>query len=70
MSGEILRILFDHLLLIEAVVLVSLLGIMLLLEKYLLNRSQQVDAENNLDASPAAHAVGGFESVRRLRRVH
>ncbi|MBI3546626.1 MAG: hypothetical protein HY081_08560 [Gammaproteobacteria bacterium] len=68
MSGDILRMLFDQLLLIEGLVLAILLSIMLLRERYLLNRHRrEIGAEPSQEPAPPPV---NFASVRHLRRVH
>jgi len=68
MSGDILRMLFDQLLLIEGLVLAILLSIMLLRERYLLNRRRrEIGVEPSQEPSPTP---ASFAPARHLRRVH
>lgn len=63
--SDLVRMLFDQLLLIEGLVLVILLSIMLLRERYLNRRRHETDQKQE----PASASVD-FAAARHLRRVH
>lgn len=65
--SDILRMLFDQLLLVEGLVLAVLLVIMLLRERYLLNRRRrETGAEPSQEPAPLPTNLA---PLRRLRRV-
>lgn len=66
--SDIFRMLFDQLLLVEGLALAILLGIMLLRERYLLNRQRREVGE--APSQEAAPTPVNFASARHLRRVH
>ena len=72
MSGEILKMLFEQLLLVEGLLLGVTLGVLLWRHRYLLNRHRrETGHERGLDTPPASgmRAPNRPELARRLYRV-